>query len=80
MGKSLKAFLNQSQSLRQPVAEDHALAALLNGDVVNAPAPLLPAGPFTREDARTVAAYYANVSIENDQFAHFQLAMRDGSG
>lgn len=80
MCKSLKDFLNQPESLRQPVAEDHALAALLNGEVVNAPAPLLPAGPFTREDARAVSAYYANMAIENDQSTHFQLVMRDGSG
>ena len=44
MCKSLKDFLNQPESLRQPTAEDHALAALLNGEVVNAPAPVLPAG------------------------------------
>ncbi len=41
MGKSLKDFLNQPESLRQPTAEDYALAALLNGEVINAPAPLL---------------------------------------
>ncbi len=80
MGKLLKDFLNQPESLRQPTAEDYALAALLNGEAINAPAPLLPAGPFTREDARAVSAYYANMAIENDQSTHFQLVMRDGGG
>ncbi|HEB4876249.1 TPA: DUF905 family protein [Kluyvera ascorbata F0526] len=80
MGKLLRDFLNQPESLRQPVAEDYALAALLNGEVVNAPAPLLPAGSFTREDARAVSAYYANMTIENDQSTHFQLVIRDATG
>lgn len=80
MCKSLKDFLNQPESLRQPTAEDYALAALLNGEVVNAPAPQLPAGPFTREDARDVCAYYANVTFGNDQLTHFQLVIRDATG
>lgn len=80
MGKLLRDFLNQPESLRQPVAEDYALAALLNGEVVNVPAPLLPAGSFTREDARAVSAYYANMTIENDQSTHFQLVIRDATG
>lgn len=77
MGKLLGDFLNQPESLRQPTAEDYALAALLNGEVVNAPAPLFPVGTITREDAKMVSAYYSNVTIENVQSSHFQLAMRD---
>lgn len=80
MCKSLKDFLNSPVSLRQPTAEDLALAALLNGEVVNAPAPRLPVGTFTREDAKTVSAYYTNVTLENDQLRHFQLVMRDDHG
>lgn len=84
MCKSLKEFLNQPVSLRQPTAEDLALEALLNsGDIytsASTPAPLLPAGTFTREEALTVTAYYSNVTIENDQSAHFQLVVRNANG
>ncbi|HHC5239045.1 DUF905 family protein [Citrobacter freundii] len=52
----------------------------MNGEVVNAPAPLLPLGAFTREDAKKVSAYYSNVTLENDQSSHFQLVMRDEHG
>lgn len=38
---------------------------------------LLPAGPFTRQEAECVTAAYRNIFIEDEQGSHFRLVLRD---
>ena len=42
--------------------------------------PLLPTETFTRQDAEFVVAAYDCVAIEDDQYTHFRLAIRDAEG
>ncbi|NIF21552.1 DUF905 family protein [Candidatus Pantoea multigeneris] len=42
--------------------------------------PALPEGEFTRGQARTIAAAYRNVTVENDLDFHCQLVIRDRKG
>ncbi|GLH25580.1 UPF0401 protein YkfF [Enterobacter sp. 200527-13] len=46
----------------------------------NTDSPLLPEGPFTRRQAGVVVAAYQNVTIEDDQGAHFRLVIRSSEG
>lgn len=41
---------------------------------------LLPAGPFTRQEAECVTAAYRNIFIEDEQGSHFRLVLRDADG
>ncbi|QKJ89331.1 DUF905 domain-containing protein (plasmid) [Paramixta manurensis] len=44
------------------------------------PAPVLPDGTFTYQEAEAVAKAYANVTIENEMITHFRLVIRDRQG
>ncbi|HEY2455101.1 MAG TPA: DUF905 family protein [Scandinavium sp.] len=42
--------------------------------------PALSPFRFTRTEAQTVAAFYRNVFIEDDQITHFRVAVREEGG